>query len=505
MRRSIPITGIIMLLLGMMPVVASAQDNCEEFPETGYETCGRFQTYWDGNGGLPVFGYPISNEFAETRFDTGATSTAQYFERERLEYHPANEGTGYEVLLGRLGVEVLQSQGRNWHDFPKASPGEANYMPATGQAIAPEFWEYWRGHGLDLGDAGISFRESLALFGYPISQAEMETNADGDTVLTQWFERARFELHGDRVLLGLLGVETLAVPGTDDPVVAATLAQVRQSTGLFHDLDTAMASGWNLVEGLDHCFNNPGVGAMGMHYINAEMLDLELDPLAPEAMVYQHGPDGSLSFGAVEWIVPAEPWDAEHDELPEVLGRSLHLNEALGVYVMHAWHFLENPAGVFEDWNPDVSCPAEEGDELDDLREAITPFQDVEAAQAAGWNLQDGLDHCFDNPGVGGMGVHYINADMLDLALDPLAPEAMVYQYGADGELVLGAVEWIVPAEPWDAEHDELPEVMGRHLHLNEALGVYVMHAWLFVDNPAGTYEDWNPDISECQLPDAHH
>nr|MBA2454691.1 ScyD/ScyE family protein [Chloroflexia bacterium] len=71
------------------------------------------------------------------------------------------------------------------------------------------------------------------LFGYPISQAEMETNAAGDTVLTQWFERARFEFHpdnpeGQQVLLGLLGVEVLAAgqpePGVTLTVVAENLA-----------------------------------------------------------------------------------------------------------------------------------------------------------------------------------------------------------------------------------------------------------------------------------------
>ena len=103
-------------------------------------------------------------------------------------------------------------------------------------------------------------------------------------------------------------------------------------------------------------------------------------------------------------------------------------------------------------------------------------------------SLVDGLDHCFDNPGVGGMGFHQINVDMLDLELDPLLSEAMVYYLNAEGELTLGAVEWIVPAEPWDAENDELPQVMGRHLHLNEALGVYVLHGWAFLDNPAGAF-----------------
>lgn len=40
-----------------------------------------------------------------------------------------------------------------------------------------------------------------------------------------------------------------------------------------------------------------------------------------------------------------------------VLDRHLHLNEALGVYVLHAWVFKKNPAGTFEDWNAKMSCP----------------------------------------------------------------------------------------------------------------------------------------------------
>jgi hypothetical protein len=39
-----------------------------------------------------------------------------------------------------------------------------------------------------------------------------------------------------------------------------------------------------------------------------------------------------------------------------VLGQHLHLNAGLGVYVLHAWIFMNNPAGIFEDWNPDVTC-----------------------------------------------------------------------------------------------------------------------------------------------------
>jgi hypothetical protein len=64
-----------------------------------------------------------------------------------------------------------------------------------------------------------------------------------------------------------------------------------------------------------------------------------------------------LQLAAVEYIVPADAWDEVNSELPSVLGHNLHLNEALGVYVLHAWIFMNNPDGIFEDWNPNVSCP----------------------------------------------------------------------------------------------------------------------------------------------------
>lgn len=134
------------------------------------------------------------------------------------------------------------------------------------------------------------------------------------------------------------------------------LAPVRDATFSFRSSEAAKAAGWDLVPGLDYCFEKPGVGAMGYHYINTALLDLELDPLQPEAMVYNPRPEG-LRLGAVEWIVPAAAWDAAGNTMPPMLfGRHLHLNAALGVYVLHAWIWEGNPAGVWEDWNPRVSC-----------------------------------------------------------------------------------------------------------------------------------------------------
>jgi hypothetical protein len=142
-----------------------------------------------------------------------------------------------------------------------------------------------------------------------------------------------------------------------------SLAKVRAATARYQQTSQAQQAGWDLVEGLDHCFENPGVGGMGYHYIDVARLDTELDPTAPEALVYVPVGNGRTRLGAVEWIVPADAWHEagndphDHAQLPEVLGRKLHLNEALGVYVLHAWVFERNPAGMFEDWNPEVSCP----------------------------------------------------------------------------------------------------------------------------------------------------
>jgi len=176
------------------------------FPETGYSLEGEFLRYWRAHGSLPVFGYPIDS----ARQSDGQVT--QYLERARFELHPENKAP-YNVLLGRLGVEALERQSRDWRSLPKATASAPHYFKETGHAIAPQFWGYWSSHGLEFdGRRGTSMSESLALFGYPVSEAMMETNASGDRVLTQWFERARFEYHPNnsaayRVLLGRLGAE----------------------------------------------------------------------------------------------------------------------------------------------------------------------------------------------------------------------------------------------------------------------------------------------------------
>jgi hypothetical protein len=182
--------------------------------QSGHYLGGGFRDFWEANGGLPVFGFPLTEEFLELNHDTHWYYAVQFTERQRFEWHPDIAGTPYQVLLGRLGAELLTLQGRDWTTFPTADPASPHFFSETSHAIAPEFWAYWASHGLEFGDPGVTFRESLALFGYPISEPMLETNSDGDTVITQYFERAVFEFHPQNtapydVLLRRLGAEML--------------------------------------------------------------------------------------------------------------------------------------------------------------------------------------------------------------------------------------------------------------------------------------------------------
>jgi plastocyanin len=84
---------------------AAQQPGAAYFAETGHNLSGRFRQYWEENGGLAVFGFPLSEEFEEVLGD-GQTYRVQYFERARFEAHPENQPP-YDVLLGQFGRLVL--------------------------------------------------------------------------------------------------------------------------------------------------------------------------------------------------------------------------------------------------------------------------------------------------------------------------------------------------------------------------------------------------------------
>lgn len=77
------------------------------FPETGHSVSGVFQQFYRDHGGVALFGFPISEPFSGANRTDGKTYTQQFFQRARMEFHPENKGTPYEVLLGLLGSEQV--------------------------------------------------------------------------------------------------------------------------------------------------------------------------------------------------------------------------------------------------------------------------------------------------------------------------------------------------------------------------------------------------------------
>jgi hypothetical protein len=90
---------------------AARPDGGFHFPETGHTLHGNFLWFWEENGGLPIFGYPISERFEEVSATDGKLHVVQYFERNRFEYHPDLPELPHGVLLGHLAREMLLDRG----------------------------------------------------------------------------------------------------------------------------------------------------------------------------------------------------------------------------------------------------------------------------------------------------------------------------------------------------------------------------------------------------------
>ena len=221
------------------------------FPETEQCVHETFRTYWEDNGGLPVFGFATTAARQETNRDTAKQHLTQWFERNRLEHHP-EQAPPYNILLGRLGEDRLLQLGVRWQALPRESGPKRGclWFAQTGHNVCDQeasigFKTYWQTHGLR-SSALNAYEQSLALFGLPLTEPRMEKNASGDSVLTQWFERARFEYHPSKpqqykVLLGLLGNEVRdSQGGGTQPTCKASLV----GTKVNGSLDPAFCIVW---------------------------------------------------------------------------------------------------------------------------------------------------------------------------------------------------------------------------------------------------------------------
>jgi hypothetical protein len=182
--------AFVLALLGLvlpMPLMArQSPDNPgpdaarRYFPETEFWVSGDFLAYFDDNGGLEIFGYPISAPYNEQGI------LVQYFQNARMEWHPANPNP-YKVQLGLLGDEL--GLRRDAVKQPPLSAGRV-YFPETGHSVTYMFLRYFRSHG------------GIDLFGYPITEMFVENQK-----VVQYFQRMKliWTPQTGRITVGSLG------------------------------------------------------------------------------------------------------------------------------------------------------------------------------------------------------------------------------------------------------------------------------------------------------------
>ena len=190
MRRSVILSILIVVAASLFSFgqVGAEPDDARYFPQTGHYVKGEFLKFFDGHGGIDVFGYPRTEQFVQ------GGRLVQYYQRQRMESWPENPDP-YKVQLMLIGAAVFgPGQPPVASDrVPAAGDTDHRYFPETGHTIGAAFKEFFESRG------------DLEVFGYPITEPFTE---NGLTV--QYFQRARFELHPElsppyNVALGLLG------------------------------------------------------------------------------------------------------------------------------------------------------------------------------------------------------------------------------------------------------------------------------------------------------------
>jgi len=158
-----------------------------------------------------------------------------------------------------------------------------------------------------------------------------------------------------------VAIEAAQHAGHDGAKTSSAFVElVRQATELFRDVNN-VPPGYGAALG---CVSGPDRGAMGVHFVNGELVGNDtLDATRPEALIYEFK-DGVARLVGVEFIMLADVWHQTHapNDPPILEGQLLHFVDSpnrFGLpafYELHVWAWRDNPNGAFVDWNTRVSC-----------------------------------------------------------------------------------------------------------------------------------------------------
>jgi uncharacterized protein with LGFP repeats len=88
-----------------------SQPNMRYFAETKHGVTDRFLQFWNQVDGMITLGFPISDQVQEMLPDK-QVYTVQYFERGRIEYHPQQAGTPFEMQIGLVGRALFLNESK---------------------------------------------------------------------------------------------------------------------------------------------------------------------------------------------------------------------------------------------------------------------------------------------------------------------------------------------------------------------------------------------------------
>lgn len=143
------------------------------------------------------------------------------------------------------------------------------------------------------------------------------------------------------------------------------------------------------------------------------------------------------------------------------------------------------------------AMPQPLGAQLAAVRALTARYQRFDIAEDAGWD--EDLTGCDPM-----MGHHYGNMMyVLDGGyVDTMQPEVLLYEPQKNGRMRLVGVEYIVLVDtgeegpPFTRPDEDPPVLFGRNFDWNAGLSLWMLHVWVWKNNPDGMFTPFNPTVS---------
>lgn len=172
------------------------------------------------------------------------------------------------------------------------------------------------------------------------------------------------------VIFAVLTIATMSAQALPDskPGVPPELERVRAALEKYRDPVVAIHDGYLSTMACINFPNDPlpgheqyRKGAMGVHFLNGQLIGPVLDPMKPQILLYEPDASGKLRLTGAEWFMPLaiakeRPKMFNQEFLGPMEGHEPVMPAEMAHYDLHVWLFKDNPDGMFSATNPAVKC-----------------------------------------------------------------------------------------------------------------------------------------------------